>query len=115
MNRSWVGRSYRDALTDLLDLGWLPCGIGDWAIALRSPGGFHAARVCPFDPAYQGFLELCRRSRGNRYLPRVGLEITLAGAGSLTVLEFLPPRRPPPRRNWSGSGKRIRETPSWPR
>lgn len=89
MNRSWVGRSYRDALTDLLDLGWLPSGIGDWAIAMRSRGGFHAARVCPFDPAYQGFLELCRRSRGNRYLPRVDLEITLAGAGSLTVLEFL--------------------------
>lgn len=88
-DRRWSARSYREALADLLGLGWLPCGVGDWAVALRSPGGSHAARVCPFDPAYQGFLELCRRRGGNRYLPRVDLEAALAGGGSLTVLEFL--------------------------
>ena len=89
MDRDWRSRSYLEALTDLLDLGWLPCGVGDWAIALRSPGGMHAARVCPFDPAYQGFLELCRRCSNSRYLPRVDLEAALAGGGSVTVLEFL--------------------------
>ena len=30
----------------------IPCGIGDWAVALRSPDGSLAARVCPFGPAY---------------------------------------------------------------
>lgn len=89
VDRSWSRRSYREALLDLLGLGWIPCGVGDWAVALRSPGGRHAARVCPFDPAYQGFLELCRRRSGNRYLPRVDLEAALAGGGSVTVLEFL--------------------------
>ena len=73
----------------MVGLGWLPCGVGDWAIALRSPDGLHAARVCPFDPAYPAFLELCRRCRGNRYLPQVDLEAALAGGGLLTVLEFL--------------------------
>jgi hypothetical protein len=89
VGRDWAGRSYREALADLLGLGWLPCGVGDWAVALRSPGGLQAARVCPFDPAYEGFLELCRRCSGNRYLPRVELEVALAGSGSVTVLEFL--------------------------
>ena len=89
MDRSWQSRSYREALTELVSLGWVPCGVGDWAIALRSPDGSHAARVCPFDPAYPAFLELCRRCGGNRYLPRVNLEAALSGGGSLTILEFL--------------------------
>jgi len=91
VDRDWPNRSYRAALVELVGSGWLPCGVGDWAVALRSPGGSHAARVCPFDPAYPAFLELCRRCRGNRYVPRVDLEAALAGGGLLTVLEFLAP------------------------
>jgi hypothetical protein len=30
--------------------GWTPCGVGDWAVALRSPSGELAARISPFDP-----------------------------------------------------------------
>jgi hypothetical protein len=47
--------------------------------------------VCPFDPAYSAFLELCRRCAGSRYLPRIDLTAALEGGGSLTVLEFLAP------------------------
>ena len=83
--------THRDALADLVRLGWTPCGVGDWAVGLRSPGGLLAARICPFDPAYLAFLELCRRCPGNPYLPRVALAEALDGGGSLTVLEFLAP------------------------
>jgi hypothetical protein len=34
----------------------VPCGVGDWAVALRSPEGTVVARVCPFDPAYRAFV-----------------------------------------------------------
>ncbi len=89
--RSWGTRSHREALADLVLLGWTPCGVGDWAAALRSPGGGLAARVCPFDPAYPAFLELCRRCAGSRYLPHIDLTAALDGGGRLTVLEFLAP------------------------
>ncbi|MEU6410009.1 hypothetical protein [Microbispora sp. NPDC046933] len=91
LGRAWGTASHRDALADLVGLGWTPLGAGDWAIGLRSPGGMLAARVCPFDPAYPAFLELCRRCPGNPYLPRVALTEALDGGGSLTVLEFLAP------------------------
>ncbi|WP_431041307.1 hypothetical protein ACQUSR_05025 [Streptomyces sp. P1-3] len=90
-SRSWQNRTHREALAELVQSGWTPCGLGDWAIALRSPSGRFAARVCPFDPAYAAFLELCRRCPGNRYLPRVELAAALDGGGTLTVLEFLAP------------------------
>ena len=90
-DRSWGTRSHRETLAELVLLGWTPCGVGDWAIALRSPGGRLAARICPFDPAYSAFLELCRRCAGSRYLPHVDLTAALEGGGSLTVLEFLAP------------------------
>ncbi|MEU7887065.1 hypothetical protein AB0B54_16315 [Microbispora bryophytorum] len=89
--RTWGTAGHRDALTDLVRLGWTPCGVGDWAVGLRSPGGLLAARVCPFDPAYPAFLELCRRCPDNPYLPRVALAEALDGGGLLTVLEFLAP------------------------
>jgi hypothetical protein len=62
--------------------------VGDWAVALRSPRGTLAARVCPFDPAYAAFTDLCRECPGNRWLPRVELDAGLEGGGSVVVLEF---------------------------
>jgi hypothetical protein len=89
--QSWESLSYREAMARLIEWGWTPCGIGDWAVALRSPSGEFAARVCPFDPAYTEFLELCRRCAGNPYLPRVEVALDLDGGASLTVMEFLAP------------------------
>ncbi|WFB06619.1 hypothetical protein LRS74_05860 [Streptomyces sp. LX-29] len=89
--RSWDDSTHREALAELVQRGWTPCGVGDWAVAVRSPTGHLVARICPFDPAYAAFLELCRRCAGNPYLPRVALEAALDGGGTLTVLEYLPP------------------------
>jgi len=43
--------THADVETVLRDVGWQWCGAGDWAIGLRCPGGCHAARITPFDPA----------------------------------------------------------------
>lgn len=83
--------SHRRTLADLVLLGWTPCGVGDWAVGLRSPGRLLAARICPFDPAYSAFVELCRRCADNPYLPRINLSAALDGGGSVTVMEFLSP------------------------
>ena len=69
----------------------MPCGVGDWAVALRSPEGTLVARVCPFDPAYWAFVDLCRECAGNRWLPRIELAADLEGGGSVVFLEFLAP------------------------
>ncbi|MFE6780101.1 hypothetical protein [Streptomyces sp. NPDC057702] len=87
----WARGTHRDATARLVALGWVPCGVGDWAVGLRSPSGHLAARVCPFDPAYAAFLDLCQRCAGNPYLPRVERAEALAGGGTLTVMEFLTP------------------------
>ena len=71
--------------------GWLPCGVGDWAVALRSPVGSVVARVCPFDPAYWVSADLCRERAGNRWLPRIELTNGLEGGGSVVFLEFVAP------------------------
>ena len=65
--------------------------MGDWAVALRSPEGSLAARVCPFDPAYGAFVDLCRECAGNRWLPRIELGADLEGGGSVVFLEFVAP------------------------
>ncbi|WP_189237336.1 hypothetical protein [Planomonospora parontospora] len=83
--------THREATAELVLAGWTPCGVGDWAIGLRSPDGLWAARVCPFDPAYAAFLELCRRRPGNPHLPRIAFDTPLEGGGTLAVLEFLIP------------------------
>ena len=69
----------------------MPCGVGDWAAALRSPEGTLVARVCPFDPAYWAFVDLCRECAGNRWLPRIELAADLEGGGSVVFLEFVAP------------------------
>jgi hypothetical protein len=65
--------------------------VGDWAVALRSPEGALAVRVCPFDPAYWAFVDLCRECAGNRWLPRIELAAGLEGGGSVVFLEFVAP------------------------
>ena len=87
----WASLSHRQVLAELAITGWVPCGVGDWAVALRSPAGHVAARVCPFDPAYWAFVDLCRECTGNRWLPRIELAAGLEGGGSVVFLEFVVP------------------------
>ena len=88
---TWESLSHRQVLAELATEGWVPCGVGDWAVALRSPEGTVVARVCPFDPAYWAFVDLCRECAGNRWLPRIELAAGLEGGGSVVFLEFLAP------------------------
>jgi hypothetical protein len=87
----WQSLSHRQALAALAAEGWVPCGVGDWAVALRSPEGALVARVCPFDPAYWAFVDLCRECAGNRWLPRIEFAADLEGGGSVVFLEFVAP------------------------
>ncbi len=87
----WELLSHRQVLAELISGGWVPCGAGDWAVGLRSPDGALVARVCPFDPAYPAFVDLCRQCAGNRWLPRVELAADLEGGGSVVFLEFVAP------------------------
>ena len=87
----WASLSHRQVLAYLTGAGWVPCGVGDWAVALRSPAGHVAARVCPFDPAYWAFVDLCRECAGNRWLPRIDLAADLEGGGSVVFMEFVVP------------------------
>ncbi|NUP51643.1 MAG: hypothetical protein HOW97_30655 [Catenulispora sp.] len=84
----WAALSHRRVLAELVEAGWVPAGVGDWAIGLRSPDGSLVARVCPFDPAYAAFVELCRACPGNRWLPNVELAAELEGGGSVVFLEY---------------------------
>ncbi|MCG5220086.1 hypothetical protein [Streptosporangium sp. KLBMP 9127] len=93
LGRVWDASDHRRVITDLIGLGWSLSGVGDWAVGLRSPNGLLAARVCPFDPAYAAFVELCRRCPGHPFLPRMDLVAALDGGGSLTVMEFLTPAK----------------------
>src|SRR5260370_488391 len=84
----WESLSHRQVLAELAAGGWVPCGVGDWAVALRSPEGTLVARVCPFDPAYWAFVDLCRECAGNRWLPRIELAADLEGGGSVLFVEL---------------------------
>ena len=86
----------------LAERGWLPCGEGDWARAYRSPGGRHAARVSPFDPACAFTVRLYREGAANRYLPRLDAHRRLDGGGCLMVMEFLEPVDVAEARRWFG-------------
>ncbi|GAA4987105.1 hypothetical protein [Actinopolymorpha pittospori] len=88
---AWPALNHRQARTRLETHGWVKCGEGDWAVALRSPGAALAARISAFEPSYAWFLELCRRAEGSPYLPRIDFASELEGGGHLTVLEYLAP------------------------
>jgi len=85
----WGSLSHRQVLAELAGRGWLPCGVGDWAMTVRSPAGGLVARVCPFDPAYWAYVDLCRQCAGNPWLPRIELATALEGGGSVVFLEWL--------------------------
>ena len=61
----WASLSHRQVLAELAGAGWVPCGVGDWAVALRSPEGTIVARVCPFDPAYWACVDIPYIAREN--------------------------------------------------
>ncbi|MEO3787218.1 hypothetical protein ABGB12_28160 [Actinocorallia sp. B10E7] len=88
---AWAVLSHRQVLAELVGAGWVPFGAGDWATALRSPEGGLVARVCPFDPAYAAFVDLCRECVGSRWLPKIELAADLDGGGSVVFLEFVAP------------------------
>ncbi|WP_199037439.1 hypothetical protein [Glycomyces salinus] len=88
------GLDHRQVTSRLLAEGWTVCGLGEWATVWRSPGGGLAARVCPFEPGYQVFVELCRSLSGHRLLPRIEFDAELSGGGRVTVMEFLYPSEP---------------------
>ncbi|MEU4362398.1 hypothetical protein [Promicromonospora sp. NPDC023987] len=83
--------SHREAAGRLLADGWNVCGVGDWATVWRSPEGTQVARVSPFEPAYEIFVNLCRSLAGHPLLPRIDVDTPLAGGGRLTAMEFLLP------------------------
>ena len=67
----------------------MPCGVGDWAVALWFPEGTLVARVCPFDPAFRHSWTCAAECAGNRWLPRIELAVGLEGGGSVVFLEFV--------------------------
>lgn len=90
----WADLSHRRVLAELIETGWVPAGVGDWATGLRSPDGTLVARVCPFDPAYAAFVDLCRACPGNPWLPKLELAAALEGGGSVVFLEYAAPADP---------------------
>jgi hypothetical protein len=82
---------HRDVERTLLAAGWTPCGAGDWAIALRSPGGTAAARISPFDPTGPYTAALYREAAHTRQVPVLFAHRRLTGGGDLQLLEWLRP------------------------
>lgn len=86
-----TGESYTGVDRALRDGGWTPCGVGDWAFALRSPGGRYAARISPFDPAAPYAAALYREAARTRQVPMLVEHRQLEGGATLTVMEYLDP------------------------
>lgn len=82
---------HRDVEQALRVAGWTPCGVGDWAIVLRSPDGTAAARISPFDPTGRYSAALYRQAAGTRQVPELFAHRRLSGGGDLQVLEWLRP------------------------
>jgi hypothetical protein len=82
---------HRDVEQVLLAAGWTACGVGDWAVALRSPDGRAAARISPFDPTGPYSAALYREAAHTRQVPELFAHRRLTGGGDLQVLEWLRP------------------------
>ncbi len=80
---------HRDAERRFLAEGWMPCGVGDWALALRSPDGELAVRISPFDPAGPYVAAIYREAAHTRQVPRLFVHRRLTGGGDLSVMEWL--------------------------
>ncbi|MFC7622094.1 hypothetical protein [Microlunatus sp. GCM10028923] len=75
--------------------GWRFVAAGDWAVVLADATRRYAARIGPFERAYQYFVDLCRRHPENRWLPTIEFATDLDGGGHLAVMELLSPRQIP--------------------
>ena len=68
--------------------------------------GLSAARICPFDPSFPVFVELCRIIPDKPYLPRIDLDLPLEDDGQATLMEFCMPAPADTvtriRRSWDG-------------
>jgi hypothetical protein len=82
---------HRDVERALLAAGWTACGVGDWAIALRSPDGAAAARISPFDPTGPYTAALYREAAHTRQVPELFAHRRLTGGGDLQLMEWLRP------------------------
>lgn len=82
---------HRDAEQEFLAAGWTPCGVGDWAIALRSPDGTAAARISPFDPTGPYSVALYREAASTCQVPELFAHRRLSGGGDLQIMEWLRP------------------------
>lgn len=69
--------------------GWLPCGAGDWAFALRAPDGSAVARISPFDPTGPYTAALYRDAAPTRQVPALFAHRRLLGGGDLMIMEAL--------------------------
>jgi hypothetical protein len=74
--------------------GWTRCGVGDWAVVLRSPSGDLAARISPFDPVSTYTVRLFREAAGTGQVPVLHAYRDLDGGAVLTVMEHLLPADP---------------------
>ncbi|MDN5688486.1 MAG: hypothetical protein L0G94_17670, partial [Brachybacterium sp.] len=83
--------THRDVETLLRDAGWSPCGAGDWAVALASPGNDIVARISPFDPIGPYTARLYREAATTAQVPRLLHHRRLTGGGDLQVMERLAP------------------------
>lgn len=84
-----IQADYRDAEIALAQEGWTRGGEGDWAFAMRSPGGTIAARVSPFDPTGPYSAALYTQAAHTRQVPRLFAHRRLSGGGDLQLLEWL--------------------------
>jgi hypothetical protein len=80
------GVTYEECMAALEANGWERIAAGDWSWVFADPSGTRVARVAPWDPAYEVFIELCLELRGNRYVPEVFEKVHLAYGGHLTVI-----------------------------
>src|SRR5699024_908534 len=93
--------TYREVEAHLRAAGWTPCGAGDWAFALASPGGDVVARISPFDPVGPYTARLYREAAGTELVPRLLAHHRLAGGADLQVWSV-----------WRRSRRRLRPS-SW--